>query len=81
MRLLASLFAVSLLVLGLALWPVCSAGTSQVGELADARAVLPAQPVRLRCGHPGRLRLQRFEDGSAQLRCADRVLARVSVPW
>jgi hypothetical protein len=32
------------------------------------------------CEHPRRLRLHRFEDRSARLECAGRVLLRVSVP-
>ncbi len=38
-------------------------------------------PRRLQCGQPERLRLQRFEDGSAKLWCGRRLLASVSVPW
>lgn len=41
---------------------------------------LQATP-RVHCEKPGALRLLRFEDGSAQLRCAARVLVRVAVPW
>jgi hypothetical protein len=37
-------------------------------------------PLRVRCSQPGTLGLRRFEDGSAQLRCAGRVLVRVAVP-
>ncbi len=40
---------------------------------ADARG-------RMHCGRPEVLRLVRFEDGSAQLRCGRRLLVRVSVP-
>ena len=38
-------------------------------------------PVRVECGHPRRLALQHFEDGSAKLWCGRRLLARISVPW
>jgi hypothetical protein len=34
----------------------------------------------VRCERPRQLRLRRFEDGSAQLLCANRLLARVAVP-
>ena len=39
-----------------------------------------AGPVRVACDRPNTLRLQRFEDGSAQLRCATRILVRIGVP-
>lgn len=46
---------------------------------------LPTGPVARRspaalCEHPDRLRLHRFEDRSARLECADRILLRISVP-
>jgi hypothetical protein len=37
-------------------------------------------PARVACPRPATLRLRRFEDGSAWLSCAGRVLVRVSVP-
>ena len=45
----------------------------------DPVAPVPAAP-RVGCGRPATLRLRRFEDGSAWLLCAGRVLVRVSVP-
>lgn len=40
-----------------------------------------APPIpRVHCAAPHALRLDRFEDGSAQVRCAGRILVRVSVP-
>lgn len=39
-----------------------------------------APPPRVHCAAPETLRLRRFEDGSAQLLCAGRVLVRVAVP-
>jgi hypothetical protein len=36
--------------------------------------------VGVECGRPRELRLVRFEDGSAQLKCVERILVRVSVP-
>lgn len=37
-------------------------------------------PARVHCAAPQTLRLRRYEDRSAQLLCAGRVLVRVSVP-
>jgi hypothetical protein len=70
MRLLASLFAVSVLVLGASVWPACSPNAGAV----------PVGAVRVECDLPAALSLRRFEDGSAWLLCAGRILARVSVP-
>lgn len=39
-----------------------------------------APPPRVRCATPATLKLRRFEDRSAQLLCAGRVLVRISVP-
>ncbi|MDX6625946.1 MAG: hypothetical protein QOE56_935 [Solirubrobacterales bacterium] len=85
MRLLASLFGVSVLLLGIALWPACSPDALQVsGRFAPAerapRTLLPWRPIGLQCERPRTLRLRRFEDGSAWVLCAGRVQARVSVP-
>jgi hypothetical protein len=84
MRLLASLFAASVVLLALALRPACSPQSVQVGERTGLtnpqRVLLPWSPVRLECERPPALALRRFEDGSAWLLCADRILARVSVP-
>lgn len=85
MRLLASLFAASVLVLGISVWPSCSPDAVRVSERFTpgpgiSRALLPWRPVRVECEEPAALSLRRFEDGSAWLLCAGRVLARVSVP-
>ncbi|MGV1047110.1 MAG: hypothetical protein ACOYD4_01110 [Solirubrobacterales bacterium] len=84
MRLLASLFAVSVLVLGISVWPACSPDAARVSERLGpgrpAPPALPWRPLRVECGQPATLALRRFEDGSAWLLCAGRVLARVSVP-
>lgn len=41
-----------------------------------------AGPVaRVQCGKPGTLRLVRYEDASARLYCAGRILVRISVPY
>jgi hypothetical protein len=35
---------------------------------------------RVECDRPRTLRLHRFEDGSARLECAGRILVRIGVP-
>jgi hypothetical protein len=85
MRLLASLFAFSVLLLGVSVWPSCSHDAVRAGERFLPRppvshAAVAGKPVRVECGTPATLALRRFEDGSAWLLCAGRVLARVSVP-
>jgi hypothetical protein len=47
---------------------------------SDSSANVRRPALRLECAHPDALRLHRFEDGSARLECAGRVLIRVSVP-
>ena len=62
----------------LALIALCAAAS--VGACAadaSGRTWVP----RVQCDQPARLRLQRFEDGSAKLWCGARLLMRVSVPW
>jgi hypothetical protein len=78
MRSLLILLAASVLALVFAL---SSAGAHREATPAFV-PVLPAHPPAFRtwCGQPSRLRLRRFEDGSAQLLCGGRLLARVSVP-
>ncbi|MGE0066852.1 MAG: hypothetical protein AB7T48_05810 [Solirubrobacterales bacterium] len=53
---------------------------SRAAGILDARPESAAAPLRTECATPGALSLRRFEDGSAQLLCAGRVLVRVSVP-
>ncbi len=60
-------------------------GAKAPGAGAERAAVFPATPatrsaLAVRCSRPPTLRLIRFEDGSAQLRCGRRILVRVSVP-
>ncbi len=57
--------------------PVVPTGAS--GDVSDARPAA-APPPRIECRSPPSLRLHRFEDGSAQLRCAGRVIVRIAVP-
>jgi hypothetical protein len=42
--------------------------------------LVPAPPPRIECERPRTLRLRRFEDRSARLECAGRILVRISVP-
>jgi hypothetical protein len=58
----------------------CSPSLGSLPAPGVPREPRNAAPPRVRCAHPGSLSLRRFEDGSAQLRCADRVLVRVAVP-
>ncbi|HET7589197.1 MAG TPA: hypothetical protein VFK14_03285 [Solirubrobacterales bacterium] len=46
----------------------------------DVRELGQLAPLRVGCERPRTLRLRRFEDRSARLECAGRVLVRVSVP-
>lgn len=68
---------------------LASNGLDQVGAAktvdADSRPTIEARrgsaPVpRIECPAPQTLRLRRFEDGSAQVLCARRVIVRISVP-
>ncbi|MBW8059284.1 MAG: hypothetical protein FVQ78_02925 [Solirubrobacterales bacterium] len=55
-----------------------AAGVEPVEGVASASRA--GRSIRVRCGRPPTLRLTRFEDGSARLECAGRVLVRVAVP-
>lgn len=65
-------------------FPYESAGLpyEDLGATADSLSErgIAGRSVGVECGRPRELRLVRFEDGSAQLKCAQRVLVRVSVP-
>jgi hypothetical protein len=74
-RVLASLFALSVLVLGISVRPACTAQA-----VGTAPIPLRADPPRVECATPAHLRLGRFEDGSAWLECGPQVLVRVAVP-
>lgn len=66
-------------MLGLGLTVTLLGGAS----LADSRAPSPWKRTiapRVECEQPRTLRLRRFEDGSAQLRCAGHILVRVAAP-
>lgn len=76
MRRLLPLLAAALLTLAASLFSVGSFGAA--GPLVPATKVLTVP--RVHCERPGALRLHRFEDRSARLECAGRVLVRVSVP-
>lgn len=74
MRVLTSIFALSVVTLGISVRPACSPGAA---DFAPFPAVVAP---RVECAVSARLRLHRFEDGSARLECGPRVLVRVSVP-
>ncbi|HWT90064.1 MAG TPA: hypothetical protein VN179_03015 [Solirubrobacterales bacterium] len=59
--------------------PLTPAKYGDAAEHGPAAVALPHAP-RLSCERPRTLRLHRFEDGSAQLKCAGRIIARVSAP-
>jgi hypothetical protein len=44
-------------------------------------ATAAGSAARVECVKPGTLRLVRYEDASARLYCAGRVLVRISVPY
>jgi hypothetical protein len=51
-------------------------------HIGSGAAIAGGGPApRVECDYPARLRLQRFEDGSAKLWCGRRLLLRVAVPW
>lgn len=50
------------------------------GKKAIHERGIAGRSVGVSCAYPRQLRLLRFEDGSAQLKCAERVLVRVSIP-
>jgi hypothetical protein len=64
----------------LALIALCASALLAVA--GGGAAFAGGSPVpRVQCDQPARLKLQRFEDGSAKLWCGRRLLLRVSVPW
>jgi hypothetical protein len=68
-----AVFSVTLLVAAMRWLPETSMPV--VRDRYRSGAVAP-----LSCVDPILLRIQRFEDGSAKLRCGDRLLARISSP-
>jgi hypothetical protein len=80
MKFLLPLLAASLITLAAALSTAGTVGRAGA-DPADPRLDPPVPiPDRVSCSRPATLRLRRFEDGSAWLLCAGRVLVRVSVP-
>lgn len=79
-----ALLVVCLCVVALALGLLAAAGGVVALETPGPGryAVGPAtqRSVGVECAHPRALRLVRFEDGSAQLKCAEQILVRVSIP-
>jgi len=74
----ALLTAMTLAILGLAIAGPDTA--ARPGPGAGGAPQEASRPARVSCAQPPRLRLVRFEDGSAQLRCGGRILVRISVP-
>ena len=64
----------------LALIALCAVALSSLAGSGSAIAGGGPAP-RVQCDQPARLKLQRFEDGSAKLWCGRRLLLRVAVPW
>lgn len=80
MKFLLPLLAASLITLAAALSTAGTVGRAGA-DPADSRLDPPVPtPDRVSCPRPTTLRLRRFEDGSAWLLCAGRVVVRVSVP-
>jgi len=79
MRWLLPLLLSSLMLLALSL---SAAGAASRPALhgVGSQVRLPRPVPRVECKRPGTLELRRFEDGSAQLRCARRLLVRVAIP-
>ncbi len=76
MRWLLPLLAATLLTLAASL-----SSLGRFREAAEMTAPVRTLAVpRFLCEHPEALRLRRFEDRSARLECAGRILVRVSVP-
>jgi hypothetical protein len=63
-------------------FPIALAIAAAVLAIADGKTPsAPAMPaIRLECAAARILRLHRFEDGSAQLFCGRRMIARISSP-
>lgn len=83
MKALSALLVAALVTLALSLAGGPGSGAS-AGPRPEPGTLLPLPPPdaapRVRCPRSRALRLRRFEDGSAQLRCGRRVLVRVAVP-
>lgn len=79
MRVLACVFALSVVTLGVSVRPACSSHAGDFAPFPAANVAIKG-PARAECATPARLRLHRFEDGSAWLECGPRILVRVSVP-
>jgi hypothetical protein len=71
-------FLVTFSALLSAIIPVVPSGAA--ADLSEGRPAPATVPLQTECRAPQTLRLRRFEDESAQLLCAGRVIVRVSVP-
>lgn len=80
------IFLIALALASIALGVVATqpqaSATPRFGVMNAEVPMAPAHPhpLRVQCDRPSILHLARFEDGSARLECARRVLVRVSVP-
>jgi hypothetical protein len=80
------IFSIALALASIALGiAVVQPQASATPRLDAMRAEIPtgadySRRLRVQCDHPAALHLSRFEDGSARLECAHRVLVLVSVP-
>lgn len=54
--------------------------TAEADGTTATRAGASGDVAELFCERPGRLRLRRFEDRSAWLKCGSRLIARIGVP-
>ncbi len=70
------LTVLSIAALGLGVAAAKSAAATATFGLVKAKP----SALQVACSQPVTLRLARFEDGSAQLKCAGHILVRVSVP-
>jgi hypothetical protein len=73
----------ALFIIGLALaTAILVVATAKSLASTTVFGTVKAQPntLRVHCPRPSALHLTRFEDGSAQLKCASHILVRVSVP-
>jgi hypothetical protein len=81
MRALTPLLFAALLTLAIALGTTApSSSDARPAPRLGGANLAPAPPPRVECERPRTLRLRRFEDRSARLECAGRVLVLVSVP-
>jgi hypothetical protein len=74
--------ALAAIALGVVAAQPQASATPRFGMVHANVPVAPVRfhPFRIQCDRPSTLHLARFEDGSARLECARRVLVLISVP-